>query len=122
MAFQPDGVTFTQICGFANVPDPTYPAELLVNFPFQPPGEYWLLDTDYDNFASVYSCSDATGLFTYEFAWILVRDPSNVSDDIMQRAMDAFTNQNLNILQGFEAVNQEGCVYEDPSGAAACQS
>ena len=52
-------------------------------------------------------------------AWILVRDPDNVSDEIMGQAFAAFVNQGLDV-SGFMPVSQEGCTYEDPEGAAPC--
>ena len=121
MAVKPDGETFTQICGYADVPDASKPGELQVHFPFSPTGDYWVLDTDYDNFVSIYSCQDTFGLFKIEFAWILVRDPTNVTQEAMNKALDAFTKQNLSTDQ-FEGWKQEGCTYEDPSGAEPCSS
>ncbi len=38
-----------------------------------PPGPYWVLATDYDNYTLVYSCSDFAGLFHAEFSWIMSR-------------------------------------------------
>merc|ERR1712086_1032133 len=65
VALDPSG-DWAEICGFAEVPNPSYPGELLVHFPFSPPGDYWLLDTDYDNFASVYACTDVLGIVKIE--------------------------------------------------------
>ena len=40
-----------------------------------PPGNYQLLDTDYTNYAVVYSCTNFFfGLFRNELAWVLGRD------------------------------------------------
>ena len=44
-----------------------------VHFGGFPTGDYWLLDTDYENYASVYSCRDVLGLFKFEYAFLLVR-------------------------------------------------
>jgi hypothetical protein len=54
VAISPAG-SFDEICGYAEVPNPAYPGELLVHFPFSPAGDYWLLDSDYEKFASVYA-------------------------------------------------------------------
>lgn len=40
-----------------------------------PPSPYWVLSTDYDNFALVYSCTEIESLHG-EFIWILSRNPS----------------------------------------------
>jgi apolipoprotein D and lipocalin family protein len=36
---------------------------------------YWILDTDYDNYSIVWSCGGAGALVRAEFAWILARKP-----------------------------------------------
>merc|ERR1711963_47235 len=118
VALNPSG-DFDEICGYAEVPNPTYPAELLVHFPFSPPGDYWLLDTDYENFASVYACTDILGITKIEFAWILVGDPNNVSYAAINSALNAYKSQNLT-TEFFEPVSQKGCTYENPSGADPC--
>merc|ERR1711962_115527 len=92
--FNPAG-KFDEICGYADVPNPDYPAELLVHFPFAPASDYWILETDYDNFASVYTCVDFFGIIKAEFAWVLVRDPNNVTYEIMNQALNAYKSQGL---------------------------
>ena len=91
--------------------------------PPAPPGDYLILDTDYVNFASVYTCESfeipVLGMVTIELAWILVRDPTNVTDDIMAQAFAAYTNQGLDTV-GFMPVSQENCTYENPTGDAEC--
>ena len=52
-------------------------------------------------------------------AWILVRDPANVTPDIMHKAYVAFTKEGLDISE-FKDVSQEGCTYQDPEGGAPC--
>jgi len=32
-----------------------------------------LIETDYDNYAAVYSCADILGLFKIEYGWLLAR-------------------------------------------------
>uniref|UniRef100_H2MUK0 Apolipoprotein D n=2 Tax=Oryzias latipes TaxID=8090 RepID=H2MUK0_ORYLA len=57
-------------------PSPTEPAKLMVTF-FEnsPPSPYWVLSTDYNNFALVYSCTDLELIHT-DFVWILSRTPT----------------------------------------------
>ena len=56
------------------------PGELIVYF-YGSPGDYWVLDTDFDSFSSVYSCTEGLvdGLVKYEYAFILTREkyPTN---------------------------------------------
>ena len=63
------------ICGIALQEDPEHPGELCVYFETGMPGcgTYWILDTDYKSFASVYSCQDIL-LGRSVFAWVLTRD------------------------------------------------
>jgi len=85
---------FDEVCGFAVPVDPNYPSSLLVilvwtlckvtwsissfpqnqvRFPQSPvPGAYKVLETDYDNFASVYSC-DVSPFGKIEYGWVLTR-------------------------------------------------
>lgn len=67
--------TINEITGTAR-PDPNEPAKLLVYF-FEnsPPAPYWVLSTDYDNYALVYSCTDL-GVLHADFVWILSRQPT----------------------------------------------
>ena len=122
VAITPEGL-FDEICGYATQPIPGA-GEFIVMFPPPaPPGDYLILDTDYINFASVYSCASfeipVLGMVTIEQTWILVRDPTNVTDDIMAQAFAAYTDQGLDTV-GFMPVSQENCNYENPTGAAEC--
>uniref|UniRef100_A0A8C6LE73 Apolipoprotein D n=1 Tax=Nothobranchius furzeri TaxID=105023 RepID=A0A8C6LE73_NOTFU len=40
-----------------------------------PPSPYWVLSTDYDSYALVYSCTDL-GVIHVDFTWILSRTPT----------------------------------------------
>ncbi|KAM9323113.1 apolipoprotein D-like [Pholidichthys leucotaenia] len=78
----PDG-TIDSINGFAK-PDPAEPAKLLVYFfEDQTPAPYWVLSTDYDNYALVYSCTDLE-VFHGEFIWILSRQPTLSQETLME--------------------------------------
>ncbi|XP_069127229.1 apolipoprotein D-like [Argopecten irradians] len=60
--------------GTATVPNPAEPGRLSVSFNEGSDGPYLVLDTDYDNYAVVYTCTDYYGLFATEIAWILQRN------------------------------------------------
>ena len=115
---------FDEICGYAEIPDPSHPGELQVHFafpvPIDIPFDYWILDTDYESFASVYTCVDVIGIIRIEFAWIMVRDPQNVTYEIMNKALDAYKNQNIT-TSTFLPVSHENCGdYENPNGDDPC--
>ena len=66
---------WTQICGFAYQPNPERdPGKLIVQFPQGKPGDYWILGTDYESYAVVYSCFELNGMVSLQ-AWIITRDP-----------------------------------------------
>ena len=55
-----------------------------VKFPFSPAGSGMLvLDTDYDNFAAVYSCIDFPVVGKFEYAWILTRNPFPTEETVL---------------------------------------
>ena len=64
----------------------------LVAFLFAPPctfyvcsdqaGDYWVIDTDYDTFASVYSCADL-GPIKFELAYILTREKNPSEETVL---------------------------------------
>lgn len=117
---EPDG-TFKQVCGYADIPNDDHPAQLKVHFPFFPwKGDYWVLDTDYDNYASIYTCQDNFGLFKIQLAWILARDPRNITEESMKRGLEAFKRHKISV-ENFEKLKHEGCSYGDPSGAEPCK-
>ncbi|XP_005108261.1 apolipoprotein D isoform X2 [Aplysia californica] len=77
------------INGDATTPDPASPAQLKVSFSqFDVIGgnepNYYIVETDYDNYAVVFSCFNLPGLpVNIQFAWILTRDrgvaPANLN-------------------------------------------
>ncbi|XP_076014130.1 uncharacterized protein LOC143006749 isoform X1 [Genypterus blacodes] len=77
--------------GVAKVKDPSQPAILEVGF-FKgvPDAPYWIISTDYQSYALVYSCSDYLGLFHIDFAWILSR-ARVLTDDIISQQRDKLT-------------------------------
>ena len=72
--------SFDEICGWAEQADPdNAPGDLIVYF-FGNPGDYWILDTDFESYTAVYSCADTPLGTRFELAWILTRE-QNPSDE-----------------------------------------
>ena len=46
-------------------------------------GTYWVLDTDYETWASVYSCTEIAGIIKLEFAWVLGRVPEISEEQVL---------------------------------------
>ena len=61
-----------------NAPD-SLSGDLTVKlFDFIPAAPYLVLETDYDNYSVVYSCSHFFGLGTNEFLWVFSRKPLEI--------------------------------------------
>lgn len=68
--------TVNQIEGEATPDNITEPAKLGVKFFWlMPSAPYWVLATDYENYALVYSCTTIIWLFHLDHVWILGRNP-----------------------------------------------
>jgi lipocalin len=104
---------FTQICGYADVLDVSEPGALTVQFSWKTGGNYWVIGTDYENYASIYSCKSFL-IFSLEYSWVLVRDPANVTPKSKEAALKAFTDNGLS-TDKFEDTVQSNCTYEDPN-------
>lgn len=75
---------YSSALGDATVEDPAEPAKLGVRFSkYQPRGDYWVLSTDYDSYTVIWSCTSVFRYFNTQFAWILTRDQSGVSESKM---------------------------------------
>ena len=105
-------------------------------------GTYWVLDTDYDNWASVYSCTDIAGLIKLEFAWVLGRAPQLTEEQVscyslvrlhmrqsnhiimrhtvlqLTTAYDAYTSRGIDISD-IVPTEQIDCAYEKPEDTCA---
>ena len=76
--------SFDEICGWAEQADPeNAPGDLIVYF-YGNPGDYWILDTDFETYTAVYSCADAPLGTRFELAWILTRE-QNPSDETVNK-------------------------------------
>ncbi|KAK2714413.1 apolipoprotein D-like isoform X2 [Artemia franciscana] len=111
VATRPSG-EFTSISGSASAPNASAPGTLVVEFPGQPNGNYWVLDTDYTNWAAVYSCDSILGL-TVQFGWILARENA-VTEDVYNRAMTNFAQYGIDTTLFQKFYHGEDCVYDAP--------
>lgn len=72
-----------------------------------PYGKYWVLDTDYDHYTLIYSCTDLAGLSHIEFAWILSR-ARTLDDQYKTKLFDLVTSYGIK-TSNFQKEVQEGC-------------
>merc|ERR1712110_1065284 len=89
--------------GYATIPDAA--------------GDYWVLDTDYDNYTVVYSCqmtvTDDMQMGKIESAWVLTRRMGEKPGNL-DAINSLFTNNDIDIAN-FKVVRQEGCPEWDAS-------
>ncbi|XP_059483132.1 apolipoprotein D-like [Neocloeon triangulifer] len=67
---------------------------------------YWIMDTDYDNYAVVWSCTNF-GIFSARNAWILTRSP-NASLEVMQNAYNVIDRNHISRAY-FIRTDQKNC-------------
>ncbi len=79
----------------------------LLALPVLPYTPYWILSTDYENSALVYSCTDVLRLFHVDFAWILGRTRSLPAATI-DHGKEVFTNNNIDVSRMILS-RQQGC-------------
>ncbi|XP_051970123.1 apolipoprotein D-like [Xyrauchen texanus] len=94
--------------GTATVQDMREPAKLGVSFSyFTPYAPYWVLSTDYNSVALVYSCTDILRLFHVDYAWILARTRTLPAETI-NHAKEIFSRDNID-LSKMAPTDQQGC-------------
>jgi len=76
----------------------------LTVLPYTP---YWILSTDYENSALVYSCTDVLRLFHVDFAWILGRTRSLPAVTVAH-GKEVFSNNNIDVSRMILS-RQQGC-------------
>ncbi|XP_038587905.1 apolipoprotein D-like [Micropterus salmoides] len=94
--------------GVAKVQNSTQPAILGVSF-FKgvPDAPYWVLSTDYQSYALVYSCSDYLGFFHIDFAWILARTRV-LTEDVIGKLHERLASAGVNTNR-LTVTDQTGC-------------
>ncbi|GFS27469.1 apolipoprotein D-like [Elysia marginata] len=98
------------VTGSATVPDPAKPAELAVTFGGIDMGSnspnYIIQDTDYNNYAVVFSCAQLPG-FNIQFAWILTRAPG-VAPSNLATLESNLASAGVDVTK-FKIIDQSGC-------------
>ncbi|XP_061389554.1 apolipoprotein D-like [Musca vetustissima] len=87
------------------------PGKLFVKFPVSPAynvtTNYWILDTDYDNYATVYSCTPLNNNSHSTIVWILTR-AQIPSATVIDKAASALKKNNVSLLP-LKITNQISC-------------
>jgi len=96
------------VTGDAYRPNDDEQGKLLVRFAAGTPyGNYWVIDTDYETYSLVYSCSSVVNVFHIEMAWILSREMT-LDEQVAQRLKDKLSGFGVDVSK-FVATNQTGC-------------
>ncbi|KAK9869280.1 hypothetical protein WA026_003032 [Henosepilachna vigintioctopunctata] len=99
----------TDIVGIARASGSVEKAKLIVKFSvfgFKVDAPYWVLETDYDSYAVILSCTDLL-LINTRFVWILTRERAP-PDTVIQKAYDVLDK--LKISKTFlMRTNQSNC-------------
>ncbi|XP_061198008.1 apolipoprotein D-like [Saccostrea echinata] len=102
-----DGSPSTAI-GDIYIPDPSVGSRLKVKFASAAPyGNYWVLDTDYENYTLIYSCTSILGISHFEFGWILARSRT-LPDSTIQKLFGIMDGYKIN-THHFMKTDQSGC-------------
>ncbi|KAG7487392.1 hypothetical protein MATL_G00022930 [Megalops atlanticus] len=94
--------------GTAVVQDFNEPAKLGVSCSyFSPYSPYWVLYTDYETVAAVYSCTGVMGIFHVDYAWIIGRSRW-IPEEAVSSAKNAFISNGID-LSKMTVSDQQGC-------------
>ncbi|XP_074641365.1 apolipoprotein D-like [Tubulanus polymorphus] len=97
--------------GKAVAPNKDIPAKLEVSFPVAGPfakGKYWVLDTDYETYSVVYSCSADVKLAHADIVWILSRDRSGLSKATKEKIYALLKSQGIRTWP-LNTIDQTNC-------------
>ncbi|XP_064082823.1 apolipoprotein D-like [Macrobrachium nipponense] len=85
------------------------PGVLLVEFAGHIPAEYHILDTDYENFSSVYNCIQE-GILRFQFAWVLSRTMT-LDEAIYTHAKQVFADNDIDVTIFQTTYQGDDCPY-----------
>ncbi|XP_042886996.1 apolipoprotein D-like [Penaeus japonicus] len=97
---------FTDIVGQAHVVEP---GVLLVEFGGYVPALYHVLNTDYENFSSVYNCFEE-GNYHWQYAWLLTR-AQFPSEEVIAAGRQAFTDNGIDLDLFHVTYQGDDCPY-----------
>lgn len=72
-----------------------------------PYAPYWVLATDYENYALVYSCTSILGLFHLDYVWILGRN-TYLAPETVTYLKDILTSYNID-FEKITTTDQANC-------------
>nr|AQM58298.1 lipocalin-like protein 2 [Pristhesancus plagipennis] len=69
----------------------------------------WLIDTDYNNYAILWSCKDNLGMFYTQTSWILTRNQTESLNKEVQSKLETVLNDHKMSWSDYGSVTQSGC-------------
>jgi len=74
-------------------------------------GNYWVYETDYNNYSIIYSCSEFLGVYHFEFVWALTREavPSKETLEKVKSALKKLNYPEEEIRR--QTIQGKECVY-----------
>ncbi|KAK9511928.1 hypothetical protein O3M35_000488 [Rhynocoris fuscipes] len=88
----------------------SYSDFLMVGQSFITPNKkLWLIDTDYNNYAILWSCSDNSGMFYTQSSWILTRNQTESLNKDVQSKLEKVLKAHKMSWNDYGSVTQRGC-------------
>merc|ERR1711872_104770 len=81
------------------------------------PGDYQVLDTDYENYAAVYSCKSSLGLFKFETTYLLQRSQSR-NETAINEARAVYERNGVSTDNFIQYSSGPNCKYEIKNSCA----
>ncbi|CAL4173519.1 unnamed protein product [Meganyctiphanes norvegica] len=91
----------------------TRPGVLLVEFFGHIPAEYHILETDYENFASVYNCVNLPFNQKVEYAWLLSRRPI-LEQEYVDQGLQVLADNDIDVSLFHDTHQGDDCDYFSP--------
>ncbi len=80
---------------------------------------FYVLDTDYDSYASLYLCYRLFNKIKFEHGWVLTRVPE-ASDSVIRKGLDAFKGTNITESRLTKMDQGSDCTYD--VGERSCRN